>query len=85
MGTDNVYNAPRQRIKAPQQAMNSMGASWGRVNVCGHKVYFSGCFYVSLYSIPQKKLLAQIEANKLGGIRRGEPYLYPTSLRMALF
>ena len=67
-GTD---NAPRQRIKLPQRAMNLMGASWGSGDVCGHKSYFSGCFYVSLYSIEQKRLLALIEANKLGAMRTG--------------
>jgi alanine dehydrogenase len=70
-GTDNVFNAPRQRIKIPQRAMNLMGASWSSGDICGHKAYFSGCFYVSLYSISQKRQLAQIEANGLGAIRTG--------------
>ena len=70
-GTDNVFNAPHQRITLPQRAMNLMGASWGGGDICGHKAYFSGCFYVSLYSISEKRLLAQIEANKLGAIRTG--------------
>jgi ornithine cyclodeaminase/alanine dehydrogenase-like protein (mu-crystallin family) len=70
-GTDGVDNAPRQRIKLPQRAMNLMGASWGTGDVCGHKSYFSGCFYVSLYSISQKRQLALIEANKLGAMRTG--------------
>ena len=70
-GTDNVQNAPRQRIKIPERAMNLMGASWSSGDVCGHKAYFSGCFYVSLYSISQKRQLALIEANKLGALRTG--------------
>lgn len=70
-GTTGTDNAPRQRIKLPQRAMNLMGASWGSGDVCGHKSYFSGCFYVSLYSISEKRLLALIEANKLGAMRTG--------------
>tara|TARA_R110000787_G_scaffold42114_2_gene103533 strand:- start:189 stop:1136 length:948 start_codon:yes stop_codon:yes gene_type:complete len=70
-GTAGTDNAPRQRIKLPQRAMNLMGASWGSGDVCGHKSYFSGCFYVSLYSISGKRLLALIEANKLGAMRTG--------------
>lgn len=70
-GTAGTDNAPRQRIKLPQRAMNLMGASWGVGDVCGHKSYFSGCFYVSLYSISEKRLLALIEANKLGAMRTG--------------
>ncbi len=70
-GGGSVDNAPRQRIKLPQRAMNLMGASWGGGDVCGHKSYFSGCFYLSLYSISEKRLLALIEANKLGAIRTG--------------
>ena len=70
-GTAGTDNAPRQRIKLPERAMNLMGASWGSGDICGHKAYFSGCFYVSLYSISQKRLLALIEANKLGAMRTG--------------
>ncbi len=70
-GTDGVDNAPRQRIRLPSRAMNLMGASWNSGDVCGHKSYFSGCFYFSLYSFSEKRLLALIEANRLGAIRTG--------------
>jgi alanine dehydrogenase len=70
-GTDSVDNAPRQRIKLPQRSMNLMGASWGGGDICGHKAYFGGCQYVSLYSIGGKCLLALIEAGMLGAMRTG--------------
>jgi alanine dehydrogenase len=70
-GTDGVDNKPRQRIRLPSRAMNLMGASWNSADLCGHKSYFSGCFYFSLYSFSEKRLLALIEANRLGAIRTG--------------
>lgn len=70
-GTERVDNAPRQRIRLPQRAMNLMGASWAGGDVCGHKAYFGGCHYVALYSISEKKLLAMIEAGMMGAIRTG--------------
>ena len=46
-GTDNVFNAPRQRITLPQRAMNLMGASWGGGDICGHKAYFLSLIHIS--------------------------------------
>ena len=70
---DGTENLPRQRLPLPQpaRALNLMAASAPTLGICGHKAYFGGCHHVTLYSIEQKRLLAVIEAGRLGAIRTG--------------
>lgn len=67
-GTENL---PRQRLPLPTGSLNLMAASYPAADVCGHKAYFSGCHFVSLYSISEHRLLALIEAATLGAMRTG--------------
>ena len=67
-GTDNL---PRQRLPLPERAFNLMAASSQELDICGHKAYVGGCHHVTLYSIKEKRLLAVIEAGRLGAIRTG--------------
>lgn len=67
-GTENL---PRQRLPLPGRAFNLMAASSQELGICGHKGYFGGCHHVTLYSIEEKRLLAVIEAGRLGAIRTG--------------
>mgnify|MGYP001226426544 CR=1 FL=1 len=70
---DGTENLPRQRLPlpAPARALNIMAASSPTWGICGHKAYFGGCHHVTLYSIEEKRLLAVIEAGRLGAIRTG--------------
>lgn len=68
---DGTENMPRQRVPLPVRSLNLMAASLPALGVCGHKAYFGGCHHVMLYSIEEKRLLAVIEAGKLGAIRTG--------------
>lgn len=70
-GQEGTVNLPRQRLPLPRRSLNLMAASYPAEGVFGHKAYFSGCFYVSLYSITERRLLALIEANLLGALRTG--------------
>ena len=70
---DGTENLPRQRLPLPMPArsLNLMAASSPALGICGHKAYFGGCHHVTLYSIEEKRLLAVIEAGRLGAIRTG--------------
>ena len=68
---DGTENLPRQRLPLPVRALNLMAASLPALGICGHKAYFGGCHHVTLYSIEEKRLLAVIEAGRLGAIRTG--------------
>jgi ornithine cyclodeaminase/alanine dehydrogenase-like protein (mu-crystallin family) len=68
---DGTENLPRQRLPLPVRALNLMAASSPTLGICGHKAYFGGCHHVTLYSIEEKRLLAVIEAGRLGAIRTG--------------
>lgn len=70
-GKDGTENLPRQRLNLPVRSLNLMAASAPGLGVCGHKAYFGGCAYVSLFSLEQPRLLALIEASNLGAIRTG--------------
>jgi ornithine cyclodeaminase/alanine dehydrogenase len=70
-GQDGTVNLPRQRLPLPRRSLNLMAASYPAEDVFGHKAYFGGCFYVTLYSISQRRMLALIEASALGAIRTG--------------
>jgi ornithine cyclodeaminase/alanine dehydrogenase-like protein (mu-crystallin family) len=70
-GQDGTVNLPRQRLPLPRRSLNLMAASYPAEGVFGHKAYFSGCFYFTLYSIGERRLLALIEANALGALRTG--------------
>lgn len=64
-------NMPRQRLVLPERAVNIMAASVPQLGVFGTKVYFRGCFHVTLYDIEGRRMLALIEANLLGALRTG--------------
>ena len=68
---DGTENLPRQRLPLPTRTLNLMAASAPTLGVCGHKAYFGGCHYVSLYSLQESRLLALIQAGRLGAIRTG--------------
>lgn len=70
-GQGRTANLPRQRLALPERAVNIMAASLPSAGVFGHKVYFSGVFVFTLYSIAEKRILAMIEANSLGAMRTG--------------
>lgn len=70
-GKDGTENLPRQRLTLPVRSLNLMAASAPALGVCGHKAYFGGCAYVSLFSLEKPRLLALIEASALGAIRTG--------------
>ncbi|HEX5327340.1 MAG TPA: hypothetical protein VFW75_11780, partial [Acetobacteraceae bacterium] len=70
-GRDGTVNLPRQRLPLPQRSLNLMAASYPAAGVFGHKAYFSGCFYLTLYSVPERRMLALIEAGGLGALRTG--------------
>ena len=70
-GQEGTVNLPRQRLPLPRRSLNLMAASYPAEGVFGHKAYFSGCFYFTLYSIAERRLLALIEANTLGALRTG--------------
>ncbi|MEE8333970.1 MAG: ornithine cyclodeaminase family protein [Alphaproteobacteria bacterium] len=68
---DGACNMPRQRLALPERAVNIMAASVPQLGVFGTKVYFRGCFHVTLYDIEARRMLALIEANLLGALRTG--------------
>lgn len=68
---DGARNLPRQRLPLPQRAVNIMAASVPQLGVFGTKVYFRGCFHVTLYDIEGRRMLALIEAGLLGALRTG--------------
>jgi len=70
---DGTENLPRQRLPLPMpaRALNVMAASSPALGICGLKAYFGGCHHVMLLSIEEKRLLAVIEAGRLGAIRTG--------------
>lgn len=68
---DGAQNLPRQRLPLPERAVNIMAASVPQLGVFGTKVYFRGCFHVTLYDIAARRMLALIEANLLGALRTG--------------
>ncbi len=70
-GQGGTANLPRQRLPLPERAVNIMAASLPSAGVFGHKVYFSGFFVFTLYSIAEGRILAMIEANTLGALRTG--------------
>ncbi|MBT4907322.1 MAG: ornithine cyclodeaminase family protein, partial [Rhodospirillaceae bacterium] len=70
-GRDGTENLPRQRLPLPVRSLNLMAASAPSLGICGHKAYFGGCAYVSLFSLEESRLLALIEASTLGAIRTG--------------
>ena len=70
-GRDGTENLPRQRLSLPVRSLNLMAASAPALGVCGHKAYFGGCAYVSLFSLEKPRLLALIEASTLGAVRTG--------------
>lgn len=70
-GKNGTSNLPRQRLPLPVRSLNLMAASAPDLGVCGHKAYFGGCHYVSLFSLEQPRLLALIQAGRLGAIRTG--------------
>jgi ornithine cyclodeaminase/alanine dehydrogenase-like protein (mu-crystallin family) len=70
-GREGTENLPRQRLNLPVRSLNLMAASAPALGVCGHKAYFGGCHYVSLFSLETPRLLAVIEAGALGAIRTG--------------
>jgi alanine dehydrogenase len=68
---DGTENLPRQRLPLPTRSLNLMAASSPAQGICGQKAYFSGCYHVTLYSIEERRLLAVIEADRLGAMRTG--------------
>lgn len=70
-GKDGTENLPRQRLPLPVRSLNLMAASAPGLGVCGHKAYFGGCHYVSLFSLEEPRLLALIQAGRLGAVRTG--------------
>ena len=70
-GQDGTINLPRQRLPLPRRSLNLMAASYPAEGVFGHKAYFGGCYYFTLYSIAERRMLALIEASALGAIRTG--------------
>ena len=70
-GQDGTVNLPRQRLPLPRRSLNLMAASFPAEGVFGHKAYFGGCYYFTLYSIAERRMLALIEASALGAIRTG--------------
>lgn len=70
-GQGGAANLPRQRLALPERAVNIMAASLPSAGVFGHKVYFSGFFVFTLYSIADRRILAMIEAAALGAMRTG--------------
>lgn len=68
---EGTANLPRQRLPLEVRAFNLMAASAPSLGICGLKAYFGGCHHVSLYSLEEKRLLAVIEAGRLGALRTG--------------
>jgi ornithine cyclodeaminase/alanine dehydrogenase len=68
---DGTESLPRQRLPLPPRTLNLMAASLPALGICGHKAYFGGCYHVTLCSIEDRRLLAVIEAGRLGAIRTG--------------
>lgn len=70
---DGTQSGRRQRLPLPSplRGFNVMAASLPAEDICGQKSYFGGCYHVMLYSISHKRLLAVIEAARLGAIRTG--------------
>jgi ornithine cyclodeaminase/alanine dehydrogenase-like protein (mu-crystallin family) len=70
-GAEGTVNMPRRRMPLPERSMNLMAASLPADGVCGHKAYFGGCQYFSLFSLTDRKMLALMEASTLGATRTG--------------
>jgi len=70
-GQGRTANLPRQRLPLPERTANIMAASLPSAGVFGHKVYFAHYYLFTLYSFPEKRVLAVIEAGALGAIRTG--------------
>ena len=68
-------NMPRQRASLPGGFFNLMGCVYAHKGVYGHKGYAGGPgganFYISLYGLEQRRLLAVLEANLLSQLRTG--------------
>jgi alanine dehydrogenase len=68
-------NLPRGRVRIPTGTFNLLGAAYSSKNVFGLKAYFAAPggarFHVMLFSALSGKLLAIIEADRLGQIRTG--------------
>ncbi len=66
---------PRSRIQTEQGTLNTMAATINSLGVTGTKTYYANktgvTFVVLLFSTEDAKLLAVIEADKLGQIRTG--------------
>lgn len=74
-GEGNAVNRPRARVRLPQGILHVMAAGLPQAGVLGFKAYtaFRGTvrFHVHLYSAEDGRLLALIEADRLGQIRTG--------------
>ncbi len=74
-GEASIANLPRQRASIGGGGMfNLMGAAWGPKRLFGLKAYYAtagGRFHVLLYSAPDGRLRAMIEADNLGQLRTG--------------
>jgi len=74
-GEGKAVNRPRARVRLPQGILHVMAAGLPHVGVLGLKAYttFRGAvrFHVHLYSAEDGRLLALIEADRLGQIRTG--------------
>lgn len=70
-----AFNVPRRRLPTSSGSYNFMSASWPSHNLVGHKSYAGGRagiqFHVMLYDTSHNKLLAVIEANRMGQVRTG--------------
>lgn len=68
-------NMPRQRASLPGGFFNLMGCVYARRGVYGHKGYAGGPgganFYISLYGLEHRRLIAVLEANLLSQLRTG--------------
>lgn len=74
-GQGSAVNRPRARVRVPQGILHVMAAGLPREGVLGFKAYtaFGGTvrFHVHLYSAEDGRLLAILEADRLGRIRTG--------------
>lgn len=70
-----TVNMPRQRAPLPGGFFNLMGSTYARKGVYGLKAYGGGPgganFYISLFGIEDRKLLAEFEATLLSQLRTG--------------
>ena len=70
-----IINIPRNRIDIEGSNFNFMAASWEEKEIVGYKSYVAGSkglsFHVCIYSLKDNRLLAIIEANRLGQLRTG--------------